>query len=236
MTDAGGPRRGRFITLEGGEGAGKSTQGRLLAEALRARGFEVVLTREPGGTPGAEAIRALLLTAGAGRDVTAWAPRGSNVTDWSSRAEALLFAAARSDHVEKLIQPALFSGAWVICDRFLDSSRAYQGGGFISDFGITDDEILKLHAIGSAGIMPDLTLLITVSPELSLARLHQRDAGKSDRIGGRDALYHARVRAAFDRIANAERERYARIDGDASIEDVHQEIMLAIEPLLSGEV
>jgi len=107
--------RGRFIAFEGGEGAGKSTQARLLAEALRARGLDVVVTREPGGTAGAEAIRALLLdTAGEG---------------FLPRAEALLFAAARADHVERLIRPALAAGQWVVCDRFLDSSRAYQGGG-----------------------------------------------------------------------------------------------------------
>ncbi len=106
---------GRFIAFEGGEGAGKSVQARLLTEALRAKGLEVVTTREPGGTAGAEAIRALLL----GLDGEGWAPR----------AEALLFAAARSDHVERLIRPAIARGAWVVCDRFVDSSRAYQGGG-----------------------------------------------------------------------------------------------------------
>lgn len=105
---------GRFIALEGGEGVGKSTQGRMLADALRKRGIEVVMTREPGGTPGAEAIRALLLT--------------NEGDGWGARAEALLFAAARADHVEKLIRPAIARGAWVICDRFVDSSRAYQGG------------------------------------------------------------------------------------------------------------
>ncbi len=107
--------RGKFITLEGGEGAGKSTQARLLADALRARGLEAVVTREPGGTPGAEAIRHLLLD-----------PHGA---DWSLRSEALLFAAARANHVEALIRPALDRGAWVVCDRYIDSTRAYQGGG-----------------------------------------------------------------------------------------------------------
>ena len=130
--------RGRFIAFEGGEGAGKSTQARLLASALQTRGLEVVVTREPGGTPGAEAIRALLLdTAGEG---------------WLPRAEALLFAAARADHVERLIRPALEAGQWVICDRFIDSSRAYQGGGS----GLTDADLLDLHRIGSGGLLPIL--------------------------------------------------------------------------------
>jgi len=151
--------RGRFIAFEGGEGAGKSTQARLLAEALRARGLDVVVTREPGGTAGAEAIRALLLdTAGEG---------------FLPRAEALLFAAARADHVERLIRPALAAGQWVVCDRFLDSSRAYQGGGG----GLADAELLELHRIGSEGLMPDLTLLIEVSPEEAAA--HCRHFGIS---------------------------------------------------------
>ncbi|MBO0750173.1 MAG: dTMP kinase, partial [Porphyrobacter sp.] len=128
---------GRFIAFEGGEGAGKSTQSRLLAEALRERGLEVVLTREPGGTEGAEAIRRLLLD-----------PSGPG---WEPEAEALLFAAARSDHVARLIRPALERGAWVICDRFIDSTRAYQGGGG----GLSDDAILTLHRVGSGGLLPD---------------------------------------------------------------------------------
>jgi hypothetical protein len=127
------PAIGRFIVFEGGEGAGKSTQARLLAQALAARGIRAVLTREPGGTPGAEAIRNLLLsTQGEG---------------WGARAEALLFAAARADHVERLIRPTLARGEWVICDRFIDSSRAYQGGGN----GLSDADVMTLHAIGSEG-------------------------------------------------------------------------------------
>ncbi|MBV1916638.1 MAG: dTMP kinase, partial [Sphingomonadaceae bacterium] len=139
-------KSGKFIALEGGEGAGKSTQTKMLADALEARGISVVTTREPGGTENAEKIRALLLdTAGDG---------------WNLRAEALLFAAARSDHMEKLINPALAAGKWVICDRFLDSSRAYQGGGG----GLPDADILTLHRIGSEGHLPDMTLLIEVCP------------------------------------------------------------------------
>lgn len=201
---------GRFIALEGGEGAGKSTQGHLLAEALRARGVEVVLTREPGGTPGAEAIRALLL--------------GVEGEGWGPRAEALLFAAARADHVERLIRPALERGAWVVCDRFVDSSRAYQGGGG----GLSDADILALHRIGSEGLLPDLTLLIAVSHGEAARRLAARDGDNADRIGGREAAYHARVATAFARLAEAEPARFARINGDEGVEAIHQRILAAL--------
>ena len=209
-------KQGRFIAFEGGEGAGKSTQTRLLAQALRARGLEVVVTREPGGTPGAEAIRALLL--------------GTDGDGWHPRAEALLFAAARSDHVERLIIPSVQRGAWVICDRFVDSSRAYQGGGS----GLSDAEVLELHRIGSGGLLPDLTLLVEVSPAAAAQRLDRRDAGQADRIGGRDAAYHAKVASAFARFAEAEPSRFARIDGDLSPEGVHQQVIAALTPMLDG--
>lgn len=205
---------GRFITLEGGEGAGKSTQGRLLAEALRARGLDVVTTREPGGTPGAERIRELLL--------------GLDGEGWHPRAEALLFAAARSDHVERLIRPSLAHGKWVVCDRFLDSSRAYQGGGG----GLTDNDVMTLHSVGSEGLLPDLTLLIEVTPETAARRLARRDSDMSDRIGGREAAYHARVAEAFGALADAEPHRFARIDGNGAIGDTHAAILQALGPLL----
>ncbi|MCH7627308.1 MAG: dTMP kinase [Proteobacteria bacterium] len=202
---------GLFIAFEGGEGAGKSTQARLLAEALRAQGREVVLTREPGGTAGAEAIRALLLsTEGEG---------------WGPRAEALLFAAARADHVDRLIRPTLARGAIVICDRFLDSSRAYQGGGG----GVSDEDVLALHAIGSEGLLPDLTVLLTLAPDEAAHRLALRDQGQSDRIGGRDAAYHARVAKAFERFAAAEPQRFARIDAAGDPAQVHARVLAAVE-------
>ena len=200
--------KGRFIALEGGEGAGKSTQARLLAEELAARGIACRITREPGGTPGAEAIRALLL--------------GTEGDGWHPRAEALLFAAARSDHVERLIRPALEAGEWVICDRFVDSSRAYQGGAG----GLSDADVLALHAIGSEA------LLFEVSPELARERLAARDGDHADRIGGRDALYHAAVAAAFVRFADAEPDRFARIDADAQADIVARRVMAALQPLL----
>lgn len=205
--------RGRFIALEGGEGAGKSTQARLLADALRGRGFDVVVTREPGGTPGAEAIRALLL--------------GLDGEGWHPRAEALLFAAARSDHVERLIRPALEAGQWVICDRFVDSSRAYQGGGG----GLTDEDVLTLHRIGSEGLLPDLTLLVEVDPAEAARRLALRDGDKADRIGGRPALYHSRVAQAFARFAALEPARFARIDGNGDPQATHARIVAALSVL-----
>lgn len=208
--------RGRFIALEGGEGTGKSTQARLLADALRERGVDVVLTREPGGTAGAEAIRAMLL--------------GTEGEGWNPRAEALLFAAARSDHVERLIVPALDAGTWVVCDRFLDSSRAYQGGGG----GLDDADILVLHRIGSGALLPDLTLLFEVDAAEVATRLARRDSAGADRIGGRDAAYHARVAAAFARLADAEPDRFARIDGNGGIEATHAAVLAAILPLAEG--
>lgn len=206
--------RGKFIAFEGGEGAGKSTQARLLAAALERRGVPSVITREPGGTSGAEAIRALLL--------------GTEGEGWSPRAEALLFAAARSDHVERLIQPAVAAGKWVICDRFVDSSRAYQGGGS----GLSDAEVLELHRIGSGGLLPDLTLLIEVSPEVARQRTAARDVDGADRIGGRDDAYHAKVAAAFARFAEAEPARFARIDGNGDAEAVHSAVMAALDGML----
>jgi len=204
---------GRFITFEGGEGAGKSTQARFLAEALRLTGREVVVTREPGGTAGAEAIRGLLL-AGDG-------------PGWGPRAEALLFAAARADHVERLIRPALERGAWVVCDRYLDSSRAYQGGAG----GLRDADILALHGIGSGGLLPDLTVLLTLDPELARGRLQLRDAGQTDRIGGRADAYHAQVAQAFERFAAEAPERFVRIEAAGEPEMVHGRVMAALERL-----
>ena len=206
--------RGKFITFEGGEGTGKSTQARMLAERLKSVGIETVLTREPGGTPGAEQIRALLLD--------------NTGEGWNLRAEALLFAAARSDHVERLIEPSLASGKWVICDRFVDSSRAYQGGGG----GMDDAGILQLHAIGSASLLPDLTLLMEVSPEEAVRRLEVRDGGETDRIGGRGSDYHARVAGAFALLAKNEADRFATIDGNADVGYTHELIMAAIETRL----
>ena len=153
---------------------------------------------------------------------------GTEGEGWHPRAEALLFAAARSDHVERLIVPTLERGDWVICDRFVDSSRAYQGGGG----GLSDGDVLDLHRIGSGGLLPDLTLLIEVSPAIVAQRLALRDGDQADRIGGRDARYHAAVAAAFRRFAETEPTRFALIDGDGPAEAVHSAVLAALEPVL----
>lgn len=194
--------KGRFLSVEGGEGVGKSTQIVALADALRRAGKDVVLTREPGGTEGAEIIRQLLL--------------GGSAERWLPRAEALLFAAARSDHVERLIKPALEVGKWVISDRFLDSSRAYQGGGS----GLSDDDILTLHAVGSAGFLPDRTLVLALDPAEAARRALLRDANRPDRIGGRDAQYHAQVDAAFRRFAAQDPDRVRIVDASGTAAEV----------------
>ncbi|WP_257551341.1 dTMP kinase [Sphingopyxis sp. DBS4] len=205
---------GRFITLEGGEGVGKSTQIRALSAALAARGVEVVATREPGGSAGAEAIRALLMEGSDDR--------------WDARSEALLFAAARADHVARTIRPALERGAWVLCDRFVDSSRAYQGGGG----GITDGDLLALHGFGSLGLLPDRTFLLTVSAREADRRLAVRDAAGADRMGSKPADYQARLAARFAEMAAAEPDRWRVIDADAPAEAVTAAIIAELEPWL----
>jgi dTMP kinase len=205
---------GRFVSLEGGEGAGKSTQLRALAAALRARGLDVVETREPGGSAGAEVIRSLILTGDADR--------------WAPRAEALLFAAARSDHVERVIRPALERGAWVLSDRFIDSSRAYQSGAS----GLADADIMALHHVGSAGLLPDRTFVLTLDETVAAARAATRDGDRPDRIGARDAAFHARVAQAFQGYAQAEPARFRMIDAGRSPEAVTQNLLAAIADLL----
>jgi dTMP kinase len=206
--------KGRFISLEGGEGAGKSTQLGALATALRGRGLEVVETREPGGSPGAEAIRTLLLEGGDDR--------------WTPEAEALLFAAARADHVAKTIRPAVERGAWVLSDRFLDSSLAYQGGAA----GVGIDTVRRLHEIGSHGFLPDRTLLLELPAEAVADRLRVRDVDGSDRIGGRGGGFHDRVAQAFARLAEDEPERFRRVDAGGPAEDVTARLLAAVEDLL----
>lgn len=205
---------GRFITLEGGEGAGKSTQIKRLAEAIRGRGHEVVETREPGGSPGAEAIRALLLEGEEER--------------WTPEVEALLFAAARADHVARTIRPALERGAWVLCDRFLDSSLAYQGGAG----GVGMEAVHKLHDVGSGGLLPDRTLLLMLSPDASVQRAAERDGGVADRIGGRRSDYHADVAAAFAALAASEPSRFRTIDAGDGVEEVTARLLAALQDLL----
>lgn len=208
-------RTGRFIAFEGGEGAGKSTQARLLAEGLRARGLMVVVTREPGGTPGAEAIRALLLH-----------PPGE--PGWTPQAEALLFAAARADHVARLIRPALERGEWVICDRFVDSSRAYQGGAG----RLGDEAITALHAFGSDGLRPDRVILLEGDEAALAGRLAARGQA-ADAIEGRGVDYHRAVAAGFRALAEADPAGFARIDAMGAPEEVHARILAALADLLA---
>jgi dTMP kinase len=205
---------GRFITLEGGEGVGKSTQLVRLAEALRPRGADVVTTREPGGTPGAEAIRALLLTGDEDR--------------WSVRAEALLFAAARADHVERVVRPAVERGAWVLCDRFVDSTRAYQGGAG----GVDDADILELHRIGCDGTLPDRTLVLALHDGEGQRRTFARDGDALDRMGARDDAYFASVDLAFLRMAASDPERFRIIDASGTEEEVTARLVSALEDLM----
>ncbi len=206
--------RGKFISIEGGEGAGKSTQVKRLAAALEARGVSVVVTREPGGSEGAEAIRGLLMQ--------------GEVTRWSAHSEALLFAAARADHVEKRIQPALGSGSWVICDRFIDSSRAYQGVAG----GIDDAAVLALHGFGSRGLLPDRTLVLEVPLEVGAARAASRDGAAADRFAARGADFHTDVASAFRRFAEVEPDRVRLIDASGSPETVSDALMVEIADLL----
>ena len=206
--------RGLFITLEGGEGAGKSTQLKLLAQAIREKGHDVIETREPGGSAGAEAIRALLLDGDADR--------------WTIEAEALLFAASRADHVARTILPALAEGKWVLCDRFVDSSIAYQGAAG----GLGAETIRQLHQIGSGGLLPDRTLVLTLAAEAAAGRARQRDSRGADRIGGRDDGYHGRVAAGFRTLAEAEPERIRLVDAEGTPDDVCERLIAAIEDLL----
>ena len=198
--------RGKFITLEGGEGAGKSTQARLLAEWLRGKGLSVALTREPGGTPSAEDIRNLLVTGEVGR--------------WDSLTETLLHYAARREHMARLILPALDAGQWIICDRFIDSTTAYQGYGQGIDLGV----IARLRETVLGAFVPDLTLILDVTAQTRHARTAARP-GNEDRYERMNEAFHDRVRAGFHAIARAEPKRCAVIAADHAIEVVSQAIL-----------
>ena len=204
--------RGRFISLEGGEGAGKSTQLRALAQALRTRGIAVVETREPGGSEGAEKIRELLLTGADDR--------------WSAAAEALLFAAARADHVDKVIRPAVEAGQWVLSDRFVDSSLAYQGGA--GELGIEAVRAINAFAIGDW--FPDRTLVLALAQ--GGARARARDDDHGDRIGGRPEGYHQKVDLAFRQIAAEEPQRLRIVDASGEPGEVTERLLAEIADLL----
>ena len=204
--------RGRFISLEGGEGVGKSTQLKALSDALRGKGIDVVVTREPGGSEGAERIRELLLTGEEDR--------------WNAEAEALLFAAARTDHVDKVIRPAIHNGKWVLSDRFIDSSLAYQGGA--GELGI--EAVRAINAFGIKEWFPDRTLVLSLAE--GGARARARDNDESDRIGGRSENYHQKVDLAFRLIAAEEPERVRLVDASGSAAEVTERLLASLEDLL----
>ncbi len=205
--------RGRFITIEGGEGGGKSTQIKRLARALEAAGRTVVTTREPGGSQGGEEIRALLVQGAPER--------------WDPMTEVLLFAAARREHVVRTIEPALAAGRWVISDRFADSTMAYQGYGR----GIDRAALEALRRLAVDALVPDLTLILDLPVEIGLARARAR-AGQELRFEAMDTAFHERLRQGFLAIAAAEPQRCAIIDADQSIDAVHAAIVAAVSARL----
>lgn len=207
--------RGFFITFEGGEGTGKSTQAARLVDRLRATGREVVATREPGGTPGAEAIRDLLVRGAADR--------------WSPVSETLLMNAARRDHIERVIAPALEQGAVVVCDRFANSTRAYQGAAGGAPSGLV--EALETAVLGET--QPDLTLIFDLAPQAGLARAAGR-AGGETRFEAKGAAFHEALRAAFVAIARAAPQRCVVIDAAPDAESVTQAVWAAVSQRLDA--
>ena len=211
---------GRFVTAEGGEGAGKSTQIRRLSAWLERRGIETVTTREPGGTPGAEAVRALLVTGEPDR--------------WDAATEALLITAARRDHAEKVIRPALARGAWVLCDRFADSTLAYQG--YAGGLPLDGLDALARFAVGE--LTPDLTVILDLPAEAGLARAGRRVAagsGAEARFEGRDRRFHDAVRNGFLDIARKNPARCVVVDAAAPVDAVARQIAAAVAERLLAD-
>lgn len=212
---------GHFITFEGGEGAGKSTQIARLKTYLEDLGLSVVVTREPGGSPGAEKIRAMLLSGGA--------------KDLGPRGEAMLFAAARADHVDTTIKPALERGDWVLCDRYADSTWVYQG-----EAGVDRDYLKLLETAAVAGVYPDLTILIDVPVEIGLRRVAERsrsdDSGGPDRFEGEELKVHQRRRDLFLELAETEAYRFAVIDGSKDPAEVEEAIRNAVRETFAGDL
>lgn len=199
---------GAFIAFEGGEGAGKSTQEALLAEWLTGQGRDVLRTREPGGTPAGEAIRAVLL--------------GNEYAGLDDRAEALLFAASRGEHVMRVIQPALDAGAVVVCDRYVDSSIAYQGIG--RELG---DEVREVNLWATRRLKPDLTVVLDIDPAVGLSRVQDPDRLESEPIE-----YHRRVRQGFLDIAATDPSRYLVLDAAGDIDDIAASIRVRVASIL----
>ena len=211
MMRADPPARGRFITFEGGEGAGKSSQILRLTQHLQALGLPVLRTREPGGTPGAEAIRALLVTGEADR--------------WDATTELLLVAAARRDHVRRVIAPALKAGTWVVCDRFADSTRAYQGVAG----GLGLDRVDAVNAIATDGLEPDLTVVLDIDPAIGLARAGRDAADHGEtRFESHAGAFHDTVRTAFRQLAARAPERCVVVDATPDSDTVAAQVRTAI--------
>lgn len=208
--------RGRFITLEGPEGSGKSTAARHLGDWLRGRGLEVVVTAEPGGTRLGEEIRRLVLHARSISD------------DLDPRADALLFAAGRAQHVAKRIGPALESGQWVVCARYLDSSLAYQGAGY----GLDLDQVRQLQAFATHGLMPDLTILLDLPVEVGLARKRKDVWNRFEDT--ESVAFFDRVRTAYLDLAAADPNRFRVVDASGSVEDADAAIREVVTPLLGA--
>ena len=209
---------GVFITLEGGEGAGKSTQMSRLKDALSKEGHSVYITREPGGSPGAEAIRELLVQGDIGR--------------WDGVTESLLLAAARRDHVNKAIRPALERGQIVICDRFADSTLAYQGYGFGVDFAV----LSQLYQIAVGDLMPDLTIMLDVPFKVGMARAIARKPSREDRYERMDKAFHERLQAGYRAIAHNNPERCRLVDAGQDADAVYEDIERIVLEHLSQSV
>jgi dTMP kinase len=207
--------RSRFITLEGPDGSGKTTAARHLVEWLRSRGKDALLTGEPGGTPLGDEIRRIVLH-----------HRGV-ADDLDPRADALLFAAQRAQHVSRLIRPALERGEWVVCARFLDSSLAYQGAGY----GIDEDAMRQLQAFATDGLLPDLTILIDVPVEVGLGRKRRGQWNRFEDTEG--AAFFEAVRSAYLRLAAGEPERFRVIDGSGTVPEVDEAVQAVVEPFLA---
>lgn len=207
---------GLFITLEGGDGAGKTTQAELLSAWLDARGHETVRTREPGGTPLGAAVRGILLHG------------GTELGTVDPRAEALLYAADRAQHVAQLVRPALDRGAVVVQDRYIDSSLAYQGAGRVLDTA----DVRRISEWASGGLWPALTILLDASPELAAERRAAR-GGTADRLEAEAAAFHAAVRNGFLDLAAAEPGRFLVLDASRPVDELHREIIARVEELLA---
>lgn len=205
--------RGRFVTIEGGEGAGKTTQVEFLVAALERAGIPARATREPGGSPGAEAIRRLLLEGDGDR--------------WDAVGEALLLIAARGDHVARLIAPSLAKGIWVVSDRFADSTLAYQGHGK----GLALEDLTALHRFALGSFAPDLTMILDLPAEIGLARAAAR-ASLGDRFERLDRAFHERLRRGFRQIAAENHGRCVLIDGSGDPQTVHRAVLDAVEKRL----